>query len=96
MIKAQFMQLWDGLSTDTDSVVVMGATNRPKDVDTAILRRMPLTFLSVIFFALRETLGHIICLLISLGYGIVMNVLNKYSTKIGLLSFLFFIAAAIN
>ena len=39
-------------------------------------RRMPLTFLSVIFFALRETLGHIICLLISLGYGIVMNVLN--------------------
>ena len=44
MIKAQFMQLWDGLSTDTDSVVVMGATNRPKDVDTAILRRMPLTF----------------------------------------------------
>lgn len=44
MIKAQFMQLWDGLSTDTDSVVVMGASNRPKDVDTAILRRMPLTF----------------------------------------------------
>jgi len=44
MIKAQFMQLWDGLSTDTNSVVVIGATNRPKDVDTAILRRMPLTF----------------------------------------------------
>ena len=33
-----------GLSTDTNSVVVIGATNRPKDVDTAILRRMPLTF----------------------------------------------------
>ena len=44
MIKAQFMQLWDGLSTDTNSVIVMGATNRPRDVDTAILRRMPLTF----------------------------------------------------
>lgn len=44
MIKAQFMQLWDGLSTDTNSVVVIGATNRPKDVDSAILRRMPLTF----------------------------------------------------
>ena len=44
MIKAQFLQLWDGLSTDTNPVVVIGATNRPKDVDTAILRRMPLTF----------------------------------------------------
>merc|ERR1712012_445925 len=44
MIKAQFMQLWDGLATDTNSVVVIGATNRPKDVDTAILMRMPLTF----------------------------------------------------
>merc|ERR1712126_764533 len=45
MIKAQFMQLWDGLSTDPDNcVVVMGATNRPKDVDSAILRRMPSTF----------------------------------------------------
>jgi len=45
MIKAQFMQLWDGLSTDpSNSVVVMGATNRPRDVDKAILRRMPATF----------------------------------------------------
>ena len=43
MIKAQFMQLWDGLATDSNSVVVMGATNRPRDVDTAILRRMPAT-----------------------------------------------------
>ena len=39
MIKAQFMQLWDGLATDNHStVLVMGATNRPKDVDKAILR----------------------------------------------------------
>jgi len=44
MIKAQFMQLWDGLATESNSVVVMGATNRPRDVDTAILRRMPATF----------------------------------------------------
>jgi len=45
MIKAQFMQLWDGLATDpTSTVLVMGATNRPKDVDKAILRRMPATF----------------------------------------------------
>lgn len=42
MVKAQFMTLWDGLETDSDSqVIVMGATNRPNDVDRAILRRMP-------------------------------------------------------
>ena len=30
MIKAQFMQMWDGLETTSESVIVMGATNRPK------------------------------------------------------------------
>ncbi len=45
MIKAQFMQLWDGMLSDAGCVVVvMGATNRPRDVDPAILRRMPATF----------------------------------------------------
>ncbi|MBN3310149.1 outer mitochondrial transmembrane helix translocase [Amia ocellicauda] len=45
MMKAQFMSLWDGLETGSDSqVMVMGATNRPQDVDPAILRRMPTTF----------------------------------------------------
>ena len=45
MMKAQFMFLWDGLSTDAEKIViVMGATNRPQDLDSAILRRMPATF----------------------------------------------------
>ena len=45
MIKAQFMQLWDGMATDpANTEVVMGATNKPRDVDRAILRRMPATF----------------------------------------------------
>ncbi|KAG2469095.1 ATD1A protein, partial [Polypterus senegalus] len=45
MMKAQFMSLWDGLDTGTDcQVMVMGASNRPQDVDPAILRRMPTTF----------------------------------------------------
>ncbi|CAL9708653.1 unnamed protein product [Knipowitschia caucasica] len=45
MMKAQFMSLWDGLDTSAATqVLVMGATNRPQDVDPAILRRMPTTF----------------------------------------------------
>ncbi|XP_034084294.1 ATPase family AAA domain-containing protein 1-A isoform X2 [Gymnodraco acuticeps] len=45
MMKAQFMSLWDGLDTSsTTQVMVMGASNRPQDVDPAILRRMPATF----------------------------------------------------
>jgi SpoVK/Ycf46/Vps4 family AAA+-type ATPase len=40
MMKTQFMMLWDGLGTDTaNTVIVMGATNRPGDLDKAILRR---------------------------------------------------------
>jgi ATPase family AAA domain-containing protein 1 len=45
MMKAQFMSLWDGLITDPNCVViVMGATNRPRDLDQAIQRRMPSMF----------------------------------------------------
>ncbi|XP_013913817.1 PREDICTED: ATPase family AAA domain-containing protein 1 [Thamnophis sirtalis] len=45
MMKAQFMSLWDGLDTDFNcQVIVMGATNRPQDLDTAIMRRMPTRF----------------------------------------------------
>ncbi|XP_076318256.1 no mitochondrial derivative isoform X2 [Tachypleus tridentatus] len=45
MMKAQFMSLWDGLITDPKChVIIMGATNRPQDVDRAILRRMPAMF----------------------------------------------------
>uniref|UniRef100_A0A674PNT2 Outer mitochondrial transmembrane helix translocase n=1 Tax=Takifugu rubripes TaxID=31033 RepID=A0A674PNT2_TAKRU len=45
MMKAQFMSLWDGLDTDSHlQVIIMGATNRPQDLDSAILRRMPSRF----------------------------------------------------
>ncbi|XP_052266774.1 outer mitochondrial transmembrane helix translocase-like isoform X2 [Dreissena polymorpha] len=45
MIKTQFMSFWDGLSTDPScQVMIMGASNRPQDVDAAILRRMPCMF----------------------------------------------------
>ena len=35
------MQEWDGLKTTRDRVVVIGSTNRPYDLDEAVLRRLP-------------------------------------------------------
>ena len=43
-MKAELLQLWDGLLTRERggaAILVMGATNRPYDLDEAVLRRMP-------------------------------------------------------
>mmetsp|Transcript_36686 Transcript_36686/g.69045 ORF Transcript_36686/g.69045 Transcript_36686/m.69045 type:complete len:784 (+) Transcript_36686:233-2584(+) len=44
-MKTEFMSLWDGfLTEDTARVMVLAATNRPWEVDEAILRRLPQAF----------------------------------------------------
>ncbi|KAF3767830.1 AAA-domain-containing protein [Cryphonectria parasitica EP155] len=49
MVKAEFMTLWDGLTSSNAAgvpsrICVLGATNRIHDIDEAILRRMPKKF----------------------------------------------------
>lgn len=46
MIKAQFMSMWDGIITDPNCrIMIVAATNRPSDIDPAILRRLPCQFI---------------------------------------------------
>ena len=37
----EFMSEWDGLNSENNGVIVVGATNRPFDLDEAVLRRLP-------------------------------------------------------
>ena len=48
-MKSQLLTMWDGLNANVEKnegssrkIVVLGATNRPQDIDEAFLRRMPL------------------------------------------------------
>jgi hypothetical protein len=45
-MKNEFLQRWDGMTTETDArqILVVGASNRPFDIDSAVLRRLPQSF----------------------------------------------------
>ena len=44
-MKTEFMTMWDGFQTNENArVMVLAATNRPREVDEAILRRLPRSF----------------------------------------------------
>ena len=44
-IKTELLTLWDGLATgEKNRIIVIGATNRPNEIDKSFLRRMPLQF----------------------------------------------------
>lgn len=40
-VKTTLMQEWDGLKSSKDRVIVIASTNRPFDLDEAVLRRLP-------------------------------------------------------
>lgn len=60
-IKTEFMSLWDGLLTDKSArLIVIGATNRPWDIDQAALRRMErcaTKWLLLLFFVFPSSSG---------------------------------------
>jgi SpoVK/Ycf46/Vps4 family AAA+-type ATPase len=52
-MRNEFMAAWDGLrSKDTQRILILAATNRPFDLDDAVIRRLPRRLSRECFFYL--------------------------------------------
>lgn len=84
-MKTEFMSCWDGLkSSDAERVLVLAATNRPFDLDEAVIRRMPRRILvGLPDAANREKILQIILrdedLAAGFDFGAVANMTDGYS-----------------
>ncbi|KAH9970752.1 P-loop containing nucleoside triphosphate hydrolase protein [Lactifluus volemus] len=80
MMKAEFMTLWDGLLSGSDRILVLGATNRIQDIDSAFLRRMPSQFtLPLPDAAQREKILSLMLRDVPLSPNFPMRLLAEYS-----------------
>jgi len=80
MMKAEFMTLWDGLLSGSDRILILGATNRLRDIDPAFLRRMPKQFpLSLPDAAQREKILTLMLKGVPLAPNFPMRVLAEFS-----------------
>ena len=69
-MKTEFMQLWDGFLTDSfANVMVLAATNRPYDLDEAVLRRHALGTWLVLLSLCHLCSGRNVCLMRAVSAG---------------------------
>ncbi len=70
-MKTEFMQLWDGFLTDSfANVMVLAATNRPYDLDEAILRRHALgKWLVLLSLCHHLSTGRYVCFMRAVSAG---------------------------
>ncbi|KAI9442937.1 ATPase [Lactarius indigo] len=81
MMKAEFLALWDGLLSGSDSILILGATNRIESIDPAFLRRMPKQFpISLPDAAQRERILRLLLSDVRLAPNFPMQVLVEHSS----------------